>query len=54
MNADNEDSDQIARMCRLTLSLSWALMTEGTFSHVATHICHIRREITLFEMTHRV
>ena len=34
--ADNEDSGQIS----LHLSLLWAHMSEGTFSHVATVICN--------------
>ena len=37
LHVDNEDSKQTARMRRLNC-LSWADISEGTFSHVVTHI----------------
>ena len=37
LHVDNEDSKQTARMRRLNC-LSWAHISEGTFSHVVTHI----------------
>ena len=39
LHADNEDSDQTAQA---DLSLCWALMSEGTFSHVTAQILNIR------------
>ena len=37
LQADNEDSDQTARMRRL-VCLCWVYMSEVTFSHVAAQI----------------
>ena len=40
LHANNEDFDQTARMCSVQsdLSVRWARIAEGTFSHGVAHL----------------